>query len=45
MLVVVMVGGVDGGGTDAGVGHVGGEGSGSAGFWENGVTGCEDTKW
>ena len=38
-------GGVGGGGTDAGVGQVGGEGTGSAGVWENGVTGCKDTKW
>ena len=40
-LVVVLVGS-GGGRTDAGVGQVGGEGTGS---WENGVTGCKDTKW
>ena len=44
MLVVMVVGG-SGGGTDAGVGQVGGEVTGSAGVWENGVTGCKDTKW
>ena len=40
-LVVVLVGS-GGGRTDAGVGQVGGEGTGSL---ENGVTGCKDTKW
>ena len=40
MLVVVMVGGVDGGGTDAGVGHVGDEGTSSAG---DDI--CKDMKW
>ena len=40
MLVGGGFGGVDGGGTDAGVGHVGGEGTSSAG---DDI--CKDTKW
>ena len=48
MFFAVVVGGFDvDGRTDAGVGHVGGEGTGSAveGVCKNDVTGCNDTKW